>query len=164
LSRADLFRDAASAVLSGIEDVINQSALSRLMALNGIAESLWPRFVFNEVTKRDTKTFADMIVALTTAGVVDGSDPAVRQHVYDELGLPMPQEIDEETTAEDPTAEPDEPPPPEPPARLAAVEMLTHPVDEATKAANERAIEAFNRIVGPKLAGLLEAEVELSDG
>jgi hypothetical protein len=71
----------------------------------------------------------------------------------------MPQEIDEEATSEDAEAEPDEPPASEPPVRLAAVEMLKHPLDEATKAANERAIEAFNRIVGPKLEGLLTAEV-----
>lgn len=158
VNRSDLFNGAAKALLSGIEDVINHMAVQRLMELNGIAPALWPRFVFNETGRRDQLVFAQTLQALATAGFVDSADADVRGYVYEEIGLPMPQEIGtvpaESPKVPAPTVAPIPPPSP----RVAATDPLgdapPHEVDEATR----RATAAFDRIVGPKLAGLLDAE------
>jgi hypothetical protein len=88
---SDLFVQAAKALLEGIQDTIN-GAVVRLCALNGIGIELVPTFVFNEVGSRDVKAFADTLLVLITAGIVDPADPDLKEHVYLALGLPMPQD------------------------------------------------------------------------
>lgn len=182
ISRADLFLDAAKAVLTGIEDTINISAIPRLMALNGMPPELAPRFVFNEITQRDTQSFANTIAILATAGVVDITDPAVRRYVYKEIGLPIP----DETSAEAEQDDVDAPNPVIPAVRIRPpMAKATDPIatlkrlppsktvviapeptpalgeqEAETKDATRRAQDRFNAIVGPRFAGLLAARVE----
>ena len=96
VSRTDLFFTAVSSVLDGAGDTINAQAVRPLMLLNGVQSNRWPRFTFNEIDQRDIKAFAETVAILASAGAVDTSEPDLRQHIYDIVGLPMAQETMEQ--------------------------------------------------------------------
>lgn len=88
---SDRFVQAVKALLEGIQDSIN-IVVKRLCKLNGIADEHMPTFVFNEVGSREIKVFAETLLGFVTAGIVDPSDPDLKAHVYEALGLPMPKD------------------------------------------------------------------------
>ena len=100
VNRTDIFLQSVKGELQGIEEVINQQAVRRLLKLNGLSLDLCPRFVFNEVARQDIKQMADILAALIPQGVVDPSEPDLRQWIYDFFGWPMATVTDEQVQAE----------------------------------------------------------------
>lgn len=171
VSRTDLFLTAVGAVLDGIGDVINAQAIRPLMRLNGIRMDLTPTFTFNELDTKDVKAFAETIALLAGSGVVDTSEPELKQFVYDLVGLPMAVETLEEEAETGETEPTDAPESPETnesgedgsqgvqPDERAASEsrkaMMPLAVDDALLAAARAAWKERMK----KHAGILEAEV-----
>lgn len=100
-TQADLFITAAKALLEGIQDTINVQGVRRLCAVNGIAPELVPVFRFNEVKQTDTKLFAETMATLIQASVVDPAEPSMRQHIYETIGLPSPEDADDDDAVDD---------------------------------------------------------------
>jgi len=77
------------------EEVIYEQLIRRLVDYNFITD-LYPRFVINPPDDRDLSAMAVIIHTLVTDGVVDASEPFIRE----EFGLPpMPQELIDEREA-----------------------------------------------------------------
>lgn len=125
-SRIDLFVTGLKAIMDSIADVIDTQAIRPLFALNGMNLELAPSFKFNEIEKEDVAGFVGQLVQLINAGVVNGSDPDLVQHVYDMLGLPAPKVTAEQaqqdatgaqTPPEEDAQNPQDPNAPEKPAQ-----------------------------------------------
>lgn len=168
VSRTDLFMTAVSSILDGTGDTINAQAVQPLLRLNGVPANRWPRFTFNELDQRDIKAFAETVAILAGAGVVDTSEPDLKQYIYDVVGLPLAQETDEQEqeqegatvqeSAQDAPESPQNDEPQQDTAKAAseprkAMEPIT--VDEKLLIAGRA---AWRERMG-KYAGLLDAEV-----
>lgn len=159
VSRTDLFLTAITSILDGIADTINQQAIRPLMRLNGFGQDVTPRFVFNELDRKDIKQFAETVAILAGAGVLQTGDSDLRQHIYDVVGLPSPVEWEEDadpdpeevvvSQQEEQEGEDGDDPETRQASELAPV-IIDDPVMRAARAAWREKMEAY--------ADLLDAE------
>lgn len=91
-SRVDFFARQIQGILDGIADTINQQAIKPLCALNGIPEDQAPKFVFDNLNRKDMSAFAAAFAQLAGTGVIGLDDAGVRREVYDVIGLPAPDD------------------------------------------------------------------------
>lgn len=162
-NRTDVFLTSVNAMLEGIADTINVQAIRPLLKWNAMDLTLMPRFVFNELSRKDIKAFAETVAVLAGAGVLQTGDADLRQYIYDEVGLPAPAEWEEEPEPEpEVIVMPPQMQQPEPDKdndammeRKQASELQPVPLDDDLL----RAARAAWRERMGKYAGLLDAEV-----
>lgn len=162
VNRTDLYLMAVRALLDAVADVINAQGIRRLFAVNNLDMTIAPRFVFNDVSRKDLTGFAQTLVSLIGAGVVDPGEPDLKSHVYDVFDLPLPEETDEQAEDEsgtdgddaddDPVEDEDARPGPDRPTE-------TTPRKAVEPDAIERAVALFKRHAPAEYADLIEAEV-----
>lgn len=171
VNRTSIFMRSVKGECQPVEDVIN-TAIRKLFAVNGLPLELTPKFAFNELSQRDLKEFADSLVALVNAGLVDASDADVGAMVYDMLGLPRADQTEEQVDEEqgqtvndqqdqerEPPTEPeDEPVPPTQPRQASEPAPVWEDELDITDAYLQEIKDKWDKEV-PQAAGLLDAKV-----
>lgn len=98
--QTDLYGLSLGAILDNIQETFHLHVTRRLFEFNGIPGHLVPTWKHGDVEKQDVLRFADMLTKLIDAGVVT-ADPALEEHVRDEVGLPPRAEAENEPTPEE---------------------------------------------------------------
>lgn len=99
--KSRLFSDALESYLDKIAAVVNTYAVPRLLRLNGMDDALAPRLEHGKVREIAIDQLAAWITALVTAGLIDPTDPALRERVMQLVQLPAPPAPDATEEAED---------------------------------------------------------------
>jgi hypothetical protein len=97
-TKAELFTSALRALLVGIEAVINDYAIPRLFALNGMVRDAYPALRFGTVRHIDLALLADAMVKLRNAGAQVLPSRLIEDALLDRLGLPIPPDDDRPDT------------------------------------------------------------------
>lgn len=121
-SKTELFATALGAILKSIADTVNEHAVSRLLAVNGIAvkdAADLPRLVAGDLEAPDLKELGGYITALAGAGAPLFPDEDLEQHMRKIAGLP--EKSEEAKTLPPPTAPPPQVPKEAPSLRPEAV-------------------------------------------
>jgi phage gp29-like protein len=84
-----LFQQALGAHLDTIANVLNEQAIPRLMALNGVPEARWPTLAHGDVESADLARLGTYLVDLSQAGIL-ADTPELRAFVHEIAGLPVP--------------------------------------------------------------------------
>jgi hypothetical protein len=174
VSKSEMFMQFAQGLLDTIADTITNQAIRPLCLRNGFGVDQVPVMRFASVSKRDMGKFVAAFQQAASTGALDTEDPEVRRALYQELGLPIPEEGFDEP----------EPPQPMPPAMVAQQQTPPVPSDatqgpqDAQQAGKrpvgqaqaftehvspdliERAMRRFQTVVGPDYAGMISAKVE----
>lgn len=98
--QTDLYGLSLGAILDNVQETFNLHVVKQLFALNGVPDALVPTWKHGDIEKQDVVRFADMLTKLIDAGVVT-ADPALEEHVRDEVGLPPRAEMEAEPTPEE---------------------------------------------------------------
>lgn len=117
-TKSDLFTASLRALLVGIESVINDYAIPRLFAMNGIRREVYPALRFGAISHIDLALLADAMVKLRNAGAAVLPSREIENALLDRLGLPIPEDDDRPKTVPNPPV-PDPTVAPENPARPA---------------------------------------------
>jgi phage gp29-like protein len=91
VSKSELFVQFVQGILDIIADTVTNQAIRPLCEVNGIADDHAPKMTFEQISKSDLTKFAAAFQLLVAAGSVDANDPQVRDVVYKEIGLPVPE-------------------------------------------------------------------------
>jgi hypothetical protein len=91
VSKSELFVQFVQGILDIIADTVTNQAIRPLCEVNGIADDHAPKMTFEQISKSDLGKFSAAIQMLVAAGLVDANDPQVRDVVYKESGLPIPE-------------------------------------------------------------------------
>ena len=114
----DVFVAGLSSLLDIIEDTHHRFGTAELLTLNGYKPDDWARIQHGEVTKKDMRPIAEIVLKLVQAGALTPDMP-LEEYLRSELRLP---EMDEETRAGRETADPAD--------RKAAADRLANDDDE----------------------------------
>jgi len=88
VSKIQLFADALETWVAGIADVINTHAVPRLMRLNGVETSLYPKLDYSTPRQVDIIAIADYVSKLAAVGAIM-PDENLGEHLRDIAGLPQ---------------------------------------------------------------------------
>ena len=95
-TKMDLWSMSVDSIAKTIADTVNQHAVPRLLALNGIDVTRPPTLVYSEVAHVDLGEIADFVSKMAQAGIL-APDPGLEDHMRELAGLP-PANHDMETT------------------------------------------------------------------
>ena len=73
-NKTHLFAQALGSYLQQISEVFNRFAIPRLLKLNGVPPSLFPKLVFEDIETPDLAELASSIGALSASGVLTPDD------------------------------------------------------------------------------------------
>lgn len=94
--KRDLSEVVLQAWLNTVEATVNDHAVPRLLALNGMPLDAMPRFVPGDIRSTDIDALVDAVSKLSSAGFELAGDPEVEQWIRRKLNAPLlPDEVRE---------------------------------------------------------------------
>jgi hypothetical protein len=124
--KRDLSEVVLQAWLNTVEGTINDHAVPRLLALNGLPLDFMPRFVPGDIRSTDIDALVEAVSKLASAGFELAGDPEVEQWMRRKLNAPLlPDGVQERLLDEQ--LNPPEPPPMLPPGAPPAEDGVPEP-------------------------------------